>query len=168
MNTELADKDIEIGQQEAFNNEVNDTIYNLQDRLYEASDWEAVEKVTEKLSAAAGELSAGYKALDKMWTQRGQLEQELNGLDEENWIAELKLESDGVKEYVKRYGEEITKEQAKITAAAGTEDEDLVTGVSNAVIAWYQTRLTEKEAEGVWRLSDYRLARKNRDQQIQR
>lgn len=103
-----------------------------------------------------------------MWTQRGQLEEELGGLDEESWIAELKLESDAVKEYIKRFNEEITKEQAKITDAAGTEDLDLVTGVSNAVIAWYNERLTERTTEGVWRLQQYTEARKNRDQQIQR
>jgi hypothetical protein len=76
----------------------------------------------------------------------------------------LKLDSDAVKVYITRYNEEITKERAKIEAAAGSDDLDLVTAMAAAVEEWYKSRVNEKKEEQVWREKDYKSARSNRDQ----
>lgn len=168
LQTELADMQIQIEQLESSNNEINDSVYILQDALYNATDEEGVNRVADALREAGNGLKDGYKQVDKLYTQRGIIEEELGGLDEENWIAELKLESDAVKEYIRRYKEEITAEEAKVGAAAGSDDLDLVTAESKAVVEWYTQRLKEKQEESKWRLEEYERARKNRDQQIQR
>jgi hypothetical protein len=80
----------------------------------------------------------------------------------------LKLEFDAVRTYIDRYNEEITKEKAKVEAAAGSDDLDLVTAVAAAVEEWYKARVTEKKEEQVWREKDYKSARANRDQTIGR
>jgi hypothetical protein len=97
LESDLATKDVEIVARQTENDEIQETIYTLDGRLQDARDNEAVDKVVEKLTEAAAQLTDGYKQIDKMWTQRGQLDQEIGGLDEENWIAELKLESDAIK-----------------------------------------------------------------------
>jgi hypothetical protein len=57
----------------------------------------------------------------------------------------LKNEADYYAQYVTRMNEEIQKETAKKTAAAGTDDLDKVTAETDAVIAFYTEIRDEKK-----------------------
>lgn len=59
-------------------------------------------------------------------------------------MMEMKGEADYRAQWVKRLKEEVAKEQAKITAAKGTDDEDLITAMSTAVIAFFNEGLAEQ------------------------
>lgn len=71
----------------------------------------------------------------------------------------MKEESDYRTTYAKRLGEEITKEQARKTAAAGTEDEDVLTAESDAVIEWLTLQKSQQEEMGAHAKEVYDEAR---------
>lgn len=56
-------------------------------------------------------------------------------------VDELKVQADYYATYVSRIQEEITKEDAKVTAAAGTEDADVVEAEAKEVKEWYTHEL---------------------------
>jgi hypothetical protein len=71
-------------------------------------------------------------------------EEERNGLYQYVYLQEVKAESDYRALWVSRLKEEIALEKKKITDAKGSDDEDLITAMSNAVIAWFNEGLAEQ------------------------
>jgi len=79
----------------------------------------------------------------------------LNVLKEKELIDELKSESDGFINYIKALETGIAAENAKIAAAKGKDDEDLVKAVSTAAITALTATKTDNSVTAAERLREY-------------
>jgi len=79
----------------------------------------------------------------------------LNVLKEKELIDELKSESDGFINYIKALETGIAAETAKITAAKGKDDEDLVKAVSTAAITALTATKNDNSTIAAERLREY-------------
>jgi len=131
-------------------------INNLQNQLYETNgSLDDFQANVDELKEARNEQNAIQKKIDRDVTERSLKEEERNGLYQYAYLQEVKAESDYRALWVSRLKEEIAKEEAKIKAAKGSDDEDLITAMSTAVIGWFNEGLAQQKEIAADRLEEY-------------
>jgi hypothetical protein len=113
-------------------------IHFYQNQLWETEDQNIFESVVDELTTAYQKKRKLQKNIDGAEESRRAAEEARGALGWIVGLAELKTESDYRAQFVKRLNEEVAKEEKGITAAKGTDDEDLITSQNTAVIEWYK------------------------------
>lgn len=115
-----------------------DARYNYQEQLNAVESATEFDTLVEELKRVNEELFTLQKRIDEGHAAREALNAQAQAADGLSYLEELKGASDYRAEYVRQLGNAITAEKAKKTAAAGTDDEDLVTAEVDAVVAFYE------------------------------
>jgi hypothetical protein len=113
-------------------------IHFYQNQLWETEDQNIFESVVDELTTAYQKKRKLQKQIDGAEESRRAAEEARGAASWLVGLAELKTESDYRAQFVKRLNEEVAKEEKGITAAKGTDDEDLITSQNTAVIEWYK------------------------------
>lgn len=131
---------MQVDLEEMYNrmNNAWDDIHLYQNQLWETEDQKVFESVVDELTTAYQKKRKLQKSIDGAEEERRSAQEARGALSWLVGLAELKTESDYRAQFVKRLNEEIAKEEKGITAAKGTEDEDLITSQNTAVIEWYK------------------------------
>jgi len=136
--------------------------------MRQATSLEEFEAYIPEIRSAYKEQTAQQNTVEDVLKKRREAEEVRGAMYDIAHLEELKGEADYRANFVKSLKSAVAEEKSTMDKGKGTDDEDLLTSIGTAVIAWYNERLVEQEEWAADIQANYAEARQRRQSQQDR